>query len=75
MDNSVIFWVLLSATDCVVYRKTDSVGLLLLTAVGWFIRAIAAVVEAVAVSAGCPDAPPVKTLQLIITTFCKQHGY
>jgi len=70
-----IFWVLVSATDCVLYWNTDCVGLLLLTAVGWFIRAIAAVVPAVAV-VGCPDTPPgLTTLQLIIATFCKQHDY
>ena len=52
------------------------IGLLLLTAAGWFIRAIAAVVVAVAVVVGGRDTQPgLTTLQLIIATFCKQHGY
>jgi len=62
--------------DCVVYWNTDSVGLSLLTAVGWFIGVIAAVAEAVAVVAGRPDTfPGLTTLPLVITTFCTQHSY
>ena len=55
---------------------TDWVGLLLLTAVGWFIRAIAAVAVAVAVVAGRPDTPAgPATMPLVIATFCTQHSY
>jgi len=55
---------------------TDCVGLLLLTAVGWFIRAIVAVVQAVAIVAGRPDTPAgPATLPLVIATFCTQHSY
>ena len=50
--------------------------MLLLTAAGWFIRAIAAVVVAVAVVVGGRDTQPgLTTLPLISATFCKQHGY
>jgi len=76
MRNSTPSTVHLSATDCVVYWNTVSIGLLLLTAAGWFIRAIVAVVVAVAVVVGRRDTQPgLTTLQLIIATFCKQHGY
>jgi len=62
--------------DCVVYRNIDSVHLLLLTAAGWFIRAIAAVDRDIAVVVRCLDTQPgLTTLELIIATFCKQHGY
>ena len=68
--------VFVSPMDCVVYSNIDSVHLLLLTAAGWFIRAIVAVVVTVAVVVGSRDTQPgLRTLKLIIATFCKQHGY
>ena len=71
-----IFGVLLSPMDCVVYWTTDSVGLSLLTAAGWFIGVIVTVAVAVAVVAGRPDTLPGRTtLPLVITTFCTRHSY